>query len=66
MGSELTFAQLDALERDRQAKRREVVDRLTRVLAREFSLVEIKFIWNFPSNAILIESFERARIETRK
>jgi hypothetical protein len=66
MQNQPTFAQLDALERDRQAKRVEVVDRLTRLLSREFSLAEIRFIWNYPSNAILIESFERARTETKR
>jgi len=61
-----TFAQLDALEAERQAKRRELVDRLTRVLAKELSLAEIKFVWNYPGNAVLIEAFERARTETKR
>lgn len=64
--AELTRQDIDRMEADRQAKRAELVDRLTLVLAREFSLAEIKFIWNWPNNSILIESFERARTETRK
>jgi hypothetical protein len=61
-----TFQKLDRLEAERQALRRSLVDRLTRVLAKELSLSEIKFVWNYPSNAILVESFERARTETKR
>ena len=32
--SEMTFAELDRLERDREAKRVECVDRLTQILAK--------------------------------
>jgi hypothetical protein len=61
----LTFAQLDQLERERQQKRRELVERLAKVLAREFTLVELKFIQNYPGDALRIESYEIARMEAR-
>ena len=63
---ELTFAQRDELEASRQAKRREVVERLARVLAKEFSVDELRFIWTFPGDAVRIEAFEQARTRTRR
>ena len=62
---ELTFAQLDKLEADRQAKRRECVERLARILAKEFTLNELKFIQNYPGDALRIESYEIARVKAR-
>lgn len=66
MPEPLTFAQLDALEAERQAKRRELVERLAKILAREFSLNELKLIQNDRGDAIRIEAFEIARINTRR
>lgn len=60
-----TFAELDRLEAERQARRRDLVERLARVLAREFSLSDLKFIWIFPADAIRIEAYEIARTKAR-
>jgi hypothetical protein len=64
--NELTFAERDRLEADRQAKRRECVERLAKVLAREFSLNELKLIQNDRGDAIRIEAYEIARTRTRR
>ena len=55
---ELTFAQLDALERERQDKVRDVTERLTRALAREFSASELALIWSYsiPPSSILVQA----------
>jgi hypothetical protein len=69
MMQEMTWADIDKLEADRQAKRVECVERLTKVLAREFSLAELKFVQYYggaPVGPIVLEAFERARVETRR
>lgn len=65
---ELTFAELDQLEAERQAKRRECVERLSNVLAKEFSLNELRFIWgsSLPPSPLLVEAFEIARTKAKK
>lgn len=63
---ELTFAELDQLEAERQAKRRECVERLAKILAKEFSLNELRLIQNDRGDAIRIEAFEIARAKTRR
>ena len=63
--NEMTWADVDKLEADRQAKRRECVERLAKILAKEFSLNELKFIWNFRADAIRIEAYEIARTKAR-
>ena len=67
MTEPLTFAQLDALEAERRAKRRDCVERLAKILAKEFSLNELRFIWGsaLPPSPILVESFEIARTKAR-
>jgi hypothetical protein len=59
-----TFEQQDRILAAREAKRIEVVERLAKILSREFDGDEIRFIWSFgpgiPS-VILVEAFERAR-----
>jgi hypothetical protein len=62
---ELTFAQLDKLEADRQAKKREVTERLAKILAKEFSLNELRFIQFGFGASILIEAFEIARSKAK-
>jgi hypothetical protein len=62
---EMTWAELDRLEADRQAKRRECVERLAKILAKEFSLNELKLIQNDRGDAIRIEAFEIARTKAR-
>jgi hypothetical protein len=49
-----------------QAKRRECVERLSKVLAKEFSLEELRLIQYDRGDAIRIEAFEIARTETRR
>lgn len=58
---EVSFEELDRREADRQAKRRECVERLAKVLTKEFSLNELRFVQYFEGSAILIEAFEIAR-----
>jgi hypothetical protein len=64
--SEMTWAEHDRLEADRQAKRRECVERLAKILAKEFSLNELKLIQNDRGDGIRIEAFEIARTRTRR
>jgi hypothetical protein len=64
--TELTWEQLDALEAERKAKARELVERLARVLSREFSYQEIRFIRGWSNGAIEIEAWEIARTNARR
>jgi hypothetical protein len=60
----LTFAQIDKLAAERAAKKRELVERLSTLLAREFSFQELRLIQygeGQPISSLLIESFEIAR-----
>jgi hypothetical protein len=61
----LTFEEMDRREADRQAKRRECVERLAKVLTKEFTFNELRFIQYFDGSAILIEAFEIARSKAR-
>ena len=61
--TELTFAELDKLAAEREAKKRELVDRLTALLVRNFDSAEVRFMWYCESDAIRIESYERARTQ---
>jgi hypothetical protein len=62
-----TFAEQDRIATAREAKRVEVVERLAKILVREFDGDEIRFIWTYgpglPSS-ILIQAFEEARSRT--
>lgn len=60
-----TFAEQDRIAAARQAKRVECVGRLTQILVKEFTLDELKFVWNLPGDAILVEAFEIARTARR-
>ena len=67
--AELTWAQLDSIQAERQAKRLELIERLTKLLAKGFSFEEIKFLQygDGPGQlpALLVEAFERARNATK-
>jgi hypothetical protein len=63
---EMTFADMDRLEADRQTKPRECVERLSKVLTKEFTFNELRFIQYFEGSAILIEAFEIARSKARR
>jgi hypothetical protein len=64
--TEITWADRDRLEADRQAKRRECVERLAKILAKEFSINELKFVQYYAGSPILIEAFEIARAKARR
>ena len=59
----MTFAQLDALKAEREAKARELTDRLVKVLVDSFSFEEIRFIRGIEFDSIRVNAFERARNE---
>jgi hypothetical protein len=61
-----TFAEIDRLNADRQAKKRECIERLTKILVKEFSLNELKFVQYFENSWILTEAFEIARGKARR
>ena len=61
----LTFADMDRIAAARQAKRVECVERLTKILVKEFTADELKFVWYFPADAIRIEAYEIARTKAR-
>jgi hypothetical protein len=63
-----TFAEQDRIAAAREAKRVECVERLSRILAREFDLDELRFIWGYgmPPSPILVEAFEQARLSAKK
>ena len=65
--SELTWQDVERLERDRQAKVRECVERLSKILAKEFTVNELKLIWNYGGipSPIIVEAFEIARLKAR-
>jgi hypothetical protein len=61
----MTWAEIDALERERQEKARECVERLAKILTEEFSYQELRFIGGWANGAIEIEAFEIARNKTQ-
>jgi hypothetical protein len=63
MRREMTWADIDRLNAEREAKKVELVERLTKVLVREFNFSEIKFIRGIEFDSIRVEAFERARNE---
>jgi hypothetical protein len=65
--TELTWDDVDRFERERQAKVRECVERLGKILAKEFSVNELKLIWNYGGipSPIIVEAFEIARLKAR-
>lgn len=62
---EMTFAERDRLEADRQRKRVELVGRLSKVLAAEFTLNELRFIQGIEFDSIRTEAYEIARGKAR-
>lgn len=63
---EMTFAERDRREGERQAMRRSCVERLAKVLVKEFSFDELRFVQYGVGDAILIEAFEIARTKARR
>lgn len=57
---------MDRIAAARQAKRRECVERLAKILAKEFDLDELRFIATFDFDAIRIEAYEIARTKARR
>lgn len=60
------FAEADRIRAAKEAKRVECVERLAKVLSKEFDFNELVFIWTFDFNAVLVEAFEQARLRTKK
>jgi hypothetical protein len=62
-----TFAEQDRIAAAREAKRVECVERLSRILAKEFDLDELRFIWGYgmPPSPIIVQAFEEARTRTK-
>jgi hypothetical protein len=63
----LTFAEIDRRAAAREAKRIECVERLAKVLSKEFDLDELRFIWAYgmPPSPIIVQAFEEARTRTK-
>jgi hypothetical protein len=68
MMEELTWQQIDQRARDLEAKKQECLERLTRILSKEFSRNELRLIWasgpGIPS-ALVVQGFESARAKAR-
>jgi len=64
----LTFADLDRIEAARKAKRAECVERLERILLREFDAAELKYLWTVdgPDIAVVKEAIQNARQNARR
>jgi hypothetical protein len=62
-----TWADVDRIAAAREAKRVECVERLSRILGKEFDLDELRFIWAFgmPPSPIIVQAFEEARTRTK-
>jgi hypothetical protein len=60
-----TWADVDRIAAARQAKRVECVERLTKIVAKEFTLDELIFITTFDFDQIRIEAFEAARSKAK-
>jgi hypothetical protein len=65
--TEMTWEDVERIERDRQAKVRECVERLAKILAKEFTVNELKLIWNIGGipSPIIVEAFEIARLKAK-
>jgi hypothetical protein len=63
-----TFAEQDRMRAAREEKKIECVARLSKVLAREFSLDELRFMWGYslPPSSIITQAWEDARLEAKK
>jgi hypothetical protein len=61
-----TWTDVDRIAAARQAKRVECVERLAKVLAKEFDVDELRFIHSFDFDAIRIEAYEIARNKARR
>jgi chorismate-pyruvate lyase len=64
----LPFEGQDRIAVAREMKRLEVLERLSRILAREVTLDELRFIWgySYPPSSILVQAFEDARLQAKK
>jgi len=63
-----TFAERDALERDRQAKKRELTDRLAKLYEKHFTFNELNFARGYEYGVVLNEAYEiaRSKLEGRR
>ncbi|HEX5575439.1 MAG TPA: hypothetical protein VFX42_06155 [Gemmatimonadales bacterium] len=63
MPFDVSFAEADRMRADREAKKRDLVDRLTALLVKNFDASELRFAWFCEGDAVRIEAYERARAE---
>lgn len=56
-----TFAALDRLEAEREAKKRDLIDRLTRLYVKNLTFDELVFCRGYSYGHIFIEAYEAAR-----
>ena len=59
-----TFAEQDRIAAAREEKRRECVERLAKILSKEFDCQELVFIWT--NDAVRVEAWEQARLRAKK
>jgi hypothetical protein len=68
--SEMTWQELHrieaAREADRAAKKRDLTDRLAKILAKEFNFNELQFLFRLDHEALRTEAFEIARVKARR
>lgn len=61
-----TFQDIDRIAAARQTRRRECVERLSKALAKEFTLDELRFIQTFDYDQIRLEAYEIARTKAKQ
>lgn len=63
--TELTWADIDRMNAEREAKRRDVVERLSRILSKEFSVGELRFLFSLDEPALVTEAVEIAKSKAK-
>jgi hypothetical protein len=64
---ERTFADIDEVDAARKAKRAECIERLERILLREFDAAELLFLWacDGPDLGLVRQAIQNARAKAR-
>jgi hypothetical protein len=65
--SEMTWADIDRANAARAAKQTECIERLERILLREFDAAELGFIWTYngPALSMVKQAIQNARAKAR-
>jgi hypothetical protein len=65
---ERTFADIDEVNAARKAKRAECIERLERILLREFDAAELLFVWavDGPDLSLVKQAIQNARQNARR